>query len=253
MGQLGGSNKQRNNVEDSATSSAFMGQFGGSNKQNGENSNKDINKLISMLTTESSANKINNLSETTTESLEAQLREILKQDGGSKKYKKTQTAGSNVSNIGVEDIRGFFTNLKSQGVDFNVQLNDKSLSDFFGLVQNTTTDMSDFNLEKMKGGSKKKSKKEQKQTIKKEELDGGTNAGFQAFADFKKYVATKLKISNGVPAVKIAASVNKKMKEMHSDLGPTELIKKNMEYFDKNISKIKDEFKELIEKSSAKK
>ena len=79
---------------------------------------------------------------------------------------------------------------------------------------------------------------------------GGANAGFQAFGDFKKYVSTKLKISNGVPAVKIAASVNRKMKELHPDLGPTELAKKNMEYFDKNIDKIKSEFKELIEKST---
>jgi hypothetical protein len=79
---------------------------------------------------------------------------------------------------------------------------------------------------------------------------GGANTGFQAFSDFKKYVSTKLKISNGVLAVKIAASVNKKMKELHSDLSPTELSKKNMEYFDKNIDKIKSEFKELIEKST---
>ena len=40
------------------------------------------------------------------------------------------------------------------------------------------------------------------------------------------------------------------MKEAHSDLTPVELSKKNMEYFDKNIDKIKSEFKELIEKSS---
>ena len=78
------------------------------------------------------------------------------------------------------------------------------------------------------------------------------NAGFQAFGDFKKYVSTKLKIPNGVPAVKITAYVNKKMKEQHSDLGPTELAKKNMEYFDKNIDKIESEFKELIEKSAKK-
>ena len=77
----------------------------------------------------------------------------------------------------------------------------------------------------------------------------GANAGFQAFGDFKKYVSTKLKISNGVPAVKIAACVNKKMKEQHPELGPTYLLKINIEYFNNNIDKIKSEFKELIEKS----
>ena len=31
-----------------------------------------------------------------------------------------------------------------------------------------------------------------------------TNAGFQAFLEFKSHIATKLKIYNGVPSVKIA-------------------------------------------------
>ena len=255
MGQMGG-------AVDSATSTAFMGQMGGTKtkKQQGGN-NKDINKLVSMLTSDSN----NNLSNTDTETLEAQLRDILNQNGGSKKNNndeinsenleehlrkillqdggskknKQQTAGSN--NLNGENIRNFFTSLKSQGVKVDVKLNDKTLSEFFDLAQNTTTDISEHNL---KGGAKKNSKKASKL------IDGGANAGFQAFGDFKKYVSTKLKIPNGVPAVKIAASVNRKMKEQHPNLSPTDLSKKNMEYFDKNIDKIKSEFKELIEKSS---
>ena len=40
------------------------------------------------------------------------------------------------------------------------------------------------------------------------------------------------------------------MKRKYSDLSEVEIAKKNTEYFDKNIDKIKSEFKELIEKSS---
>jgi hypothetical protein len=205
-----------------------------------------------MLTSESNTNpKIN--SETTTETLEAQLREILKQDGGSKKNKIVksskhiqQKAGSNTN---VMDIQNFFVNLKSQGVDVNVKLNDKTLSEYFDLAQNTTTDVSNVDFNKIIGGAKKNSKK----SSKKELLDGGANAGFQAFLDFKKHVANKLKISNGPSAAKIAGSVNTTMKEKYSDLGAVEIAKKNTEYFDKNIDKIKSDFKELIEKNPIKK
>lgn len=76
------------------------------------------------------------------------------------------------------------------------------------------------------------------------------NVGFQAFSDFKKYVSIKLNIINGVVATKITALINRKVKELHSNLGPSDLLLKNMKYFDHNINIIKDEFKEMIEKSS---
>jgi hypothetical protein len=243
MGQLGG--KSRNNAVDSATSSAFMGQLGGKTmKQNG--GNNDANKLVSMLTTDTN----NVISETTTETLEAQLREILNLNGSKKQVNK-QNGGSinkavtKVNNTNVEDINNFFTNLKSQGVNVNVKLNDQSLSDFFNLAQNTTTEISEIRIKNITGGAKKKSKKV-------ETYDGGANAGFQAFLDFKKHVATKLKISNGPSAAKIAGSINAEMKKKHENLAAVEIAKKNTEYFDKNIDKIKSEFKELINKNPAK-
>ena len=248
MGQLGGA------TMDSATSSEFVGLYGGAKSKNSSyvghtgGSNKDINELISMLTSESNNKDLNAVSETTTETLEAQLRDILKQDGGTKKHKKNkiQSAGSNIQ---VEDIKNFFTNLKSQGVNVNVKLNDKTLSDFFELAQNTTTDVSELNVNMMGGAKNKKiSKKNSKKSSKL--IEGGTNAGFQAFLDFKKYVANKFKISAGPLATKIAGSVNTEMKKKHSDLSAVEIFKKNIEYFDKNIDKIKSEFKDLIDKSS---
>ena len=240
MGQLGGKSKNYA-ATDSATSSAFMGQLGGKpKKQSG--GNNQVNKLVSMLTTDTQ----NVVSETTTETLEAQLREILNLNGSKKQVNK-QNGGTlnNINKTSVEDISNFFTNLKSQGVNVNVKLNDQTLSEFFNLAQNTTTEISEIKLNNISGGAKKKSKKI-------EAHDGGANAGFQAFLDFKKHVATKLKISNGPSAAKIAGSINSEMKKKHEDLAAVEIAKKNTEYFDKNIDKIKSEFKELISKNPAK-
>ena len=79
------------------------------------------------------------------------------------------------------------------------------------------------------------------------------NARFQAFLDFKKHVANKLKKSNGPSAAKIAESINTLMKEKHSDLNAVMIAKKNTEYFDKNINKIENDFKGLIGKNPIKK
>ena len=103
------------------------------------NSVKDINKLLSMLTSESDANEPatqkDALSNTSTQTLENQLRDILKQDGGAKKHR--QSGGSNVN---VADIKSFFTTLKSQGVKVDLKLNNKSMSEYFN-ENSTTTDL----------------------------------------------------------------------------------------------------------------
>jgi hypothetical protein len=78
------------------------------------------------------------------------------------------------------------------------------------------------------------------------------NAGFQAFLEFKKHVATNLKISNGPSAAKIAGSINSEMKRKYENLYAVEIAKKNTDYFNENINKIKYEFKELIRKNPAK-
>ena len=119
-----------NNV--SATSSALVGQNGGSNSVTSVNSTRDVNKLISMLTSESSSANFKGLSVTSTASLEDQLREILKQDGGAKKYNKNKKSQKGGSNYNVDDIKSFFTNLKNTGVNVDIKLNNKTFSEFFG-------------------------------------------------------------------------------------------------------------------------
>jgi hypothetical protein len=72
------------------------------------------------------------------------------------------------------------------------------------------------------------------------------NIGYHAFLEFKKHVATKLKIPIEPFAAKIAGSINSYMKIKYKDLYAVDIAKKNIDYFDKNIYKIKSEFKELI-------
>jgi len=302
------------------TSSASVQLGGKYSATSNVSSTKDVNKLISMLTSDSSSLKLNNASETSTVSLENQLREILEKEGGGKKKKsKSQKGGS--EDISIEKIKNFFTTLKSQGVNVDVKLNNKTMTDFFGGAENTTTeipnqknligahldpqgkagsetsslvpqnylasetssdmpqnylgsetssavpqnylgsetssampqnntvsDTSDSNLvggaRKGKKASKKSSKKSSKKASKKssKKMDGGINPGFQAFLDLKKHVATKLGISNGPKAAKVAGAVQKEMKEKHPDLDAVKIAEEGRKHFDKNV----DHFKQML-------
>jgi len=254
----------------SATSSAFNGQLGGNLSATSNNaSEKDVNKLISMLTSDSSSNNFKGLSETSTVSLENQLRDILNQDGGAKKKKK-QKGGNGLN---VDDVKQFFTNLQSQGVNVDLKLNNKTMSEFFGLATNTTTELnplnnvssatssvnltnienlsatSDKSLPSITGGGKKKkskksSKKNKKQNNDDDEQNAGANKGFLAFLELKKYIANKLGISNGPQAAKVAGAVQKEMKEKNPTMNAVELADEGRKHFDKNL----DHYKQMLTK-----
>jgi hypothetical protein len=70
------------------------------------------------------------------------------------------------------------------------------------------------------------------------------NPGFQAFLDLKKYIATKLGISNGPNAAKVAGAVQKEMTETYPKLDAVKISEKGREHFDKNM----DHFKQMIPK-----
>ena len=266
----------------SATSSVFMNaQRGGA--YSATSSEQDVNKLISMLTSESSTENFNAASETSTVSLENQLRDILKQEGGGKKKLHKQQGGANLN---AEEVKKFFMNLKSEGVNVDVKLNNKTMSDFFGMAEATSTDIgtaqefsstSEFGVNEMEGGAKKSKKKSSKKGKKEEsememeggakkkksskknskknskkgkkeeeesEIEGGANAGFTAFLDLKKYIATKLGVSNGPKVGKVAGAVQRDMKEKFPSLSSVEISKKGMEHFDKNM----DHYKQMLPK-----
>jgi hypothetical protein len=197
----------------SATSSAMntaVRQYGGSysatsSVQHGgsDSVNHDLSKLVSMLTSESN-------SATDTVTLENELSKLLKQSGGAR--------------TNVNDIKQFFIDLKSQGVDVNVKLNDKTMTEFFDLSNNTTTEIGNNDL-----------------------LGGGkTNPGFQAFLDFKKYVAEKLKVSNSPNVGKIAGMIQREMKEKYSNLSAVEIAEKGKKHFDENRSKYESEYNKIL-------
>jgi len=313
-------NANPNNNNYSATSSIKNGaQLGGNYSATSAastNSVKDINKLLSMLTSESEEPATQNnakdaLSNTSTQTLENQLRDILKQDGGSKKHR--QSGGSNVN---VADIKSFFTTLKSQGVKVDLKLNNKSMSDYFN-ENSTTTD-----LNNQDGGAKRKSKKSKSKTnkvvvsssesdsptndsnistvyepnseqnggsndgcgvkLKKEneepiELDGGAkkkgsakskkgsaktkkgsaktkkgskkinggmNPGFQAFLDLKKFIATKLGVSNGPNVGAVAGAVQREVKEKNPGMDAVKVAAEGKKHFEKNM----EHFKQMLKK-----
>lgn len=268
----------------SATSSASVQLGGNFSATSNVSSAKDVNKLISMLTSDSSSHNLNAASETSTVSLENQLREILEKEGGAKnKRSKSQKGGSDVS---IDSIKQFFTTLKSQGVNVDVKLNNKTMSEFFGGAESTTTEIpqpqligsetssyvpqnneisttSEDNKPALVGGAKKgkkSSKKSSKKSMKggsqddlqvggkksskklSKKMDGGNNPGFKAFLDLKKHVATKLGISNGPQAAKVAGAVQKEMKEKHPTLDAVKIAEEGRKHFDKNV----DHYKQML-------
>ena len=89
---------------------------------------------------------------------------------------------------------------------------------------------------KRKSKSKSKGKKMKNQEAPKKKRK--SNPGFQAFLEFKQYVAKQLGIANGIPAGKVAGAVNKKMKEkLGEGTTPAELLKANKEELDANLEK----------------
>lgn len=263
--------------------SSYVGQLGGalSLSTTSANSTHDVNKLMAMLTSESSVSNSNAMSGTSTSALENQLRDILKQDGGSKKHKNGKKMQKGGSSVDVNDVKMFFSNLRQSGVDVDVKLNDKTMSEFFnesnvmtggnltGLLDSTTTEIpsklsetSDANMEDLNsnilsvtsdnsfgkfqyGGAKSRNKSVKPvKSSKKSSMDGGVNPGFQAFLDLKKHIAEKLKISNGPSAAKVAGAVQKDMKEKFPNKDAVSIAEEGRKHFDKNV----DHYKQMLAK-----
>ena len=159
--------------------------------------NNEVDKLLSMLTTESSSElqTITN-NETSTESLENQLKQILNKNN-------EQSGGACVScghHIKNNDIRKFFTDLKSKGVKVDVKLNNQSMTEYFDEILQTTTDINTQN-----GGDYIYSNDNIQ--------DGGANNKFSAAQAVRKDIAKEFNIPNGKDVVKIAFAVVKAVVE----------------------------------------
>ena len=66
-----------------------------------------------------------------------------------------------------------------------------------------------------------------------------SNPGFTAFLNLKKYIATKLRVSNSPKVGKVAGAVQKDMKEKYPGKDNIEIAKLGMEHFDNNMNHYK--------------
>ena len=193
------------------------------NKNMSGGNNVDVDKLLSMLTTESSSElqTITN-NETSTETLENQLKQILNKDneqsGGA-----CASCGHHIKNT---DIRRFFTDLKSKGVKVDVKLNNQTMTEYFDDILQTTTDINTQN-----GGNNSNSNIQ----------DGGANNKFAAAQAVRKDIAKEFNISNSKEAVKIAFAVVKAVVEKTPSLAndASALSKAVKKHFEENKAHFK--------------
>jgi hypothetical protein len=248
------------NEFDSVTS--VLNQNGGAFSATSADNMHDVNKLISMLTSESSAN--NAQSETSTANLEQQLRDILNQNGGSKKNRKVQQRGGFNGAASIQDVKKFFYDLKGSGIDVDVKLNGQTMSDFFNQGLNTTTDISETSdvgnvdpnmLARLSSTSEdfvhapvsNKSRSElplrlvggKDKDLEAFEQDGGRDANptFLAMNDLKKMMSKELNVKMGKPIMKVFSAVWGDAKAENPDLKALDLVKKAKELFMKNMDK----------------
>jgi hypothetical protein len=253
--QLGGGNElsatssafnlNNNNVY-SNTSSTLRNYTNLNNKVGGknidktnDNNNRDIEKLMSMLTSDSN-------SETSTDKLENKLKSQLKNFKGG--TVKEITNLSNKENL--EQVKKYFVQLKNTGVD--VKLNNMSVDKFFGAIQNTTTEMSentDNIINKIENlinsetsddnlvGGAKKEKKEKNVKLKRVPSEG-----FIAFNELKKHIMKKLNITSPIEGAKKASEVKKYVSELNKDISndSIKLSKESIKYFDNNMEKFRN-------------
>jgi hypothetical protein len=226
-------------------------QAGGSNNNVQNNkSNYNVNKLLSMLATESATSSLNN-----THQLENELRNMLELKGGKAPVNDNDELKAFIKKYNIKTLNGMESKqfLKKYNKSYGtgpsddpsesssniITYNDKNPSEerpiendsnatteepikseqFVKPTSNNTDDMA--TSESMAGGAR------------------GMNPGFKAFIDLKKKIAEALGIPNGPKAAKIAGSIQKEMKEKYADLTSVQLAAKGLEHFKKDPSKYK--------------
>jgi hypothetical protein len=259
----------------SVTSSDIF-QKGGKKREDELEDN--INHLISMITSEKmDDNYIVDKSETSTSNLESQLHNIL--TGGAKKKKtKSKSKSNHKSNktykthnasdihedydnkvfekslkhqkgggAQVEDIRNFFVNLKSQGVNVDIKLDNKTFSDYFNMGDTTTELVGGNN---MLGNIGISSETSSENNIINNQMGGAKrppNPGFLGYGELKKLIAETYKIPNGAGLVqKITSAVKTDAeKELGETKSKEEFYKKAKDFFIKN----KERYKKMLGKN----
>ena len=218
-------------------------QTGGSNTFIKNNkSDHNINKLLSMLATESAT------SAGDTVELEHDLRNMLTLKGGKGGPDTSEAPESEVD--AAKELQQFFkkyniktvNGIKSKYFIKNHTGDEAHENDGF----QTETDKPDTTVTSPTSGPSDASTQSATSatsatTNPTEHLGGarGMNPGFKAFIDLKKTIAEKLGIPNGPKAAKIAGSIQKEMRVKYADLTSVQLAAKGLEHFNKDPSKYK--------------
>jgi hypothetical protein len=290
-------------------------QMGGNNKNTEKSikhndNNLNINKLLSMLTSTTSNNSENietiynktltggndSMTSIDTQLLEDKLMNLLEKNSNNLDTNKLDNSYNNLftpqnggnNNISILDVKSFFKDLKSKGINVDVKLNNQTFSEFFDMAA-TTTDINNT----VSAVNKKQMGGKQMDTIMSatstenilnnkiistytddinsvtstahidtilQQGGKGPNPGFEAFLALKKHIAKKLNMPNGPAAGKIAGAVQRDAKSKfpnHDSLEiSTEAIKmfdKNMETYQKQALEYKSDTPKKKSKKSSKK
>jgi len=215
-----------------------------------DNSYNHVNKLLSMLATDSPTNT------TATSVLEANLGNSLKMSGGrvSKLSTKNELTAF-FKKYKINEVNGIKAKyfIQTHGASENSTVSEVSpvsevseVSDVSEvspvsdeLKVNTTTATNSAETTEATEATEATDASDPSNKVDKFSGGAGMNPGFQAFLNLKKKIAEELKISNGPKAAKIAGAVQKEMKAKYTNLNAVEIAAKGLEHFKKNHDKYK--------------
>jgi hypothetical protein len=208
-------------------------QAGGSDNVQNNKSNYNVNKLLSMLATESATSSLNN-----TQHLENELRNMLELKGGKPPNGADEEFKAFIRKYNIKTLNGIdskqFLKKYNKSYGTGPDVSESSPVEPVKPVQSDKTTEFDSNKSPISDTSDNANTPES--------MTGGArgmNPGFKAFIDLKKKIAEMLGIPNGPKAAKIAGSIQKEMKEKYADLTSVQLAAKGLEHFKKDPSKYK--------------
>jgi hypothetical protein len=199
----------------------------------GSNGGNNVNKLLSMLATET------NTSPGETQQLEHELRNMLELKGGGK-VKPEEELKAFFKKYNIKTINGIKSNKFIEQYAGDGDINEKSTEKAVAEINNSDNKNSEATTSEDTPNNTSEPEDEAN-TVSGTQYGGarGMNPGFKAFIDLKKKIAEALKIPNGPKAAKIAGAIQKEMKVKYADLTSVQLAAKGLEHFEKDPSKYK--------------
>ena len=163
---------------------------------------------------------------TATEQLEDQLKALLQAGGAMKKKasKKSKKASKKSKKSSKKSKK---SSKKSKKSSKKSKKSKRKMKSEESTVENEVSEQSTENSTPVEPKAKETKPKRK------------ANPALKAFAELSKHVSTKLGISNGPPAKKIAGQVKRDTAEKFPDLPSVEVMKKAIKHFDQYMEKYK--------------